>query len=87
MNGVCVLLQPTVLGELLDQIMLLEGFYAMGPIVGILTTGVEWMVCWLPSNENAFEKLKEENITEDFKTPLKGTIERFQNAIRFNINI
>jgi len=33
-----ILLQPTVLGELLDQLLLVEGFYCSGPVIGILTT-------------------------------------------------
>ena len=43
-----VLLEPTVLGELLDQMLLVEGFYGMGPVIGILTTAEEWMVSWFP---------------------------------------
>ena len=41
--------QPTVLGELLDQMLLVEGFYGMGPVIGILTTGEEWLFSWFPS--------------------------------------
>lgn len=33
-----ILLEPTVLGESLDQMLLVEGFYGMGPVIGILTT-------------------------------------------------
>jgi len=39
-----VLLEPTVLGELIDQMLLVEGFYGMGPVIGILTTAEEWLV-------------------------------------------
>lgn len=48
-----VLLQPTVLGELLDQMLLVEGFYGMGPVIGILTTAEEWMVSWFPVDSDA----------------------------------
>jgi hypothetical protein len=33
-----VLEMPTVLGELFDQMILVEGFYMSGPVIGILTT-------------------------------------------------
>ena len=45
-----VLLQPTVLGELLDQMLLIEGFYGIGPVIGILTTAEEWLVSWFPAD-------------------------------------
>ena len=36
-----MLFEPTVLelGELLDQMVLVEGFYGMGPVFGILSSG------------------------------------------------
>jgi hypothetical protein len=46
--GKNVLLEPTVLGELMDQMLLVEGFYGMGPVIGILTTAEEWLVSWFP---------------------------------------
>lgn len=48
-----VLLEPTVLGELLDQMLLVEGFYGMGPVIGILTTAEEWLVAWFPVDPDA----------------------------------
>ena len=39
--GYDVLLEDTVLGELLDQMLLVEGFYRMGLVIGILTTAEE----------------------------------------------
>lgn len=33
-----VLQMPTVLGELFNQMVLVEGFYMSGPVIGILTT-------------------------------------------------
>ena len=48
-----VLHQPTVLGELLDQMMLMEGFYGMGPVIGILTTAEEWLISWFPVDSDA----------------------------------
>lgn len=41
---------PTVLGELLDQMMLAEGFYGMGSVT-------EWLVSCFPAN---FEALLED---------------------------
>lgn len=43
-TGRNVLLEPTVLGELLDQMMLVEGFYGVGQVIGILTTARQWLV-------------------------------------------
>jgi len=51
-----VLLEPTVLGELLDQMLLVEGFYGMGPVIGILTTGDEWVVSWFPADQQVLEQ-------------------------------
>ena len=48
-----VLLEPTVLGELLDQMLLVEGFYGMGPVIGILTTAEEWIISWFPVDSEA----------------------------------
>jgi hypothetical protein len=50
-----ILIQPTVMGELLDQLLLLEGFYESGPVIGILTSLQEWMFCWLPPDDACFE--------------------------------
>ena len=50
--GLNVLDQPTVLEELLDQMMLIQGFYGSGPTIGILTTGEEWMVAWFPEDHD-----------------------------------
>lgn len=50
-----VLLQPTVLGDLLDQMLLVEGFYGMGPVIGILTTAEEWVVSWFPADSEALK--------------------------------
>lgn len=58
--GSNVLLQPTVLGELLDQMLLVESFYGMGPVIGILTTGEEWIISWFPADT---EQLKVEQLS------------------------
>lgn len=52
-----VLLQPTVLGELMDQMLLVEGFYGMGPVIGILTTAEEWLVSWFPVDSSALSRV------------------------------
>lgn len=51
-----ILLQKTVLGELLDQMLLVEGFYGMGPVCGILTTGEEWLVAWFEQDNTALRE-------------------------------
>lgn len=52
-----VLLEPTVLGELLDQMLLVEGFYGMGPVIGIITTAKEWLVSWFPVDSEALARV------------------------------
>lgn len=52
--GKDILIQPTVLGELYDQMLLVEGFYGTGPVCGILTSGEEWLVAWFPEDNNYF---------------------------------
>lgn len=64
-----VLLEPTVLGELLDQMLLVEGFYGMGPVIGILTTGDEWVVSWFPVDQQMLEQC--DSKADSFSTPLK----------------
>jgi hypothetical protein len=49
-GGGNVLNQLTVLGDLLDQMMLVGGFYGMGPVIGILTTAEEWLISWFPAD-------------------------------------
>lgn len=49
-----VLEMPTVLGELFDQMILVEGFYMSGPVIGILTTLKDWVFCWFPADAAHF---------------------------------
>ena len=56
--GSNILAQPTVLGELLDQMFLVEGFYRTGPVIGILTTGEEWVMSWFPGDTDTLAKKK-----------------------------
>jgi hypothetical protein len=46
-----VLLEPTVLGESSDQMLLVEGFHGMRPVIGILTAGDEWVVSWFLADQ------------------------------------
>lgn len=64
-----VLLEPTVLGELLDQMLLVEGFYGMGPVIGIITTAKEWLVSWFPVDSEALERVDPPEAS--FTTPMK----------------
>eukprot|EP01039_Chlorochromonas_danica_P011404 gene11404-12745_t len=73
--GKNVLLEPTVLGELLDQMLLVEGFYGMGPVVGILTTAEEWIMSWFPSDSTVLashEVEQQDDEATQFRTPLKS---------------
>ncbi len=67
-----VLREPTVLGELLDQMLLVEGFYGMGPVIGILTTGDEWVISWFPADQQVLERC-ESKAEASFSTPVKPT--------------
>eukprot|EP01036_Dinobryon_divergens_P026414 gene26414-35062_t len=49
-----ILIQPTVLGELFDQMLLVEGLYFSGPVIGILTTFEEWMLAWFVADDKHF---------------------------------
>jgi hypothetical protein len=64
-----VLLEPTVLGELMDQMLLVEGFYGMGPVIGILTTAEEWLVSWFPVDTDALALVDPPKAS--FTTPVK----------------
>jgi hypothetical protein len=66
------LLAPTVLGELLDQMLLIQGFYGSGPIIGILTTLDEWLFAWFPEDAEHFAtNNNEEAPISSFLTPVK----------------
>lgn len=49
-----VLNEPTVIGELFDQMKLIQLFYGTGPALGILTTGEQFVVCWFPEDDEVF---------------------------------
>ena len=67
-----VLLQPTVLGELLDQMLLVEGFYGMGPLIGILATAEEWLLAWFPVDTASLENCDITITSKDsYSTPSK----------------
>ena len=66
--GQDILLNPNVLGELFDQIKLIRMFYGMGPALGILATGDEFLVAWYPSDDAFFANPLPE-IDSSFGTP------------------
>ena len=69
-----VLEMPTVLGELFDQMILVEGFYMSGPVIGILTTFEDWMFCWFPADTAHFSsELEPYTATSAFLTPQKAS--------------
>ena len=70
-----VLIEPTVLGELFDQMLLVEGFYGTGPICGILTTGEDWMVAWLPTDDAHFQSIPspQQETGHLYSTPQKSS--------------
>ena len=71
--GPNILTKSTVMGELLDQMLLVEGFYRIGPVVGILTSGTEWMVAWLPEDEDAFLDSAPAQSSAAYSTPTKSS--------------
>lgn len=69
-----VLEMPTVLGELFDHMILVEGFYMSGPVIGILTTLVDWLFCWFPADTAHFSsELKRYTPTSALLTPQKAS--------------
>ena len=70
-----ILRMPTVLGDLMDQMLLVEGFYGMGPAIGILTTGEEWLIAWFPDDSAAlsqFEQISWNAMSTSSSTETKG---------------
>jgi hypothetical protein len=55
LEGRNALLEPTVIGELYDQMQFIKSFYNSCPVCGILTTGAEWMVCWYRDDNIIFK--------------------------------
>ena len=71
--GENVLEAPTVLGELYDQMQLLEGFYRSGPIVGIVTTLSQWCFAWFKGDKSHFEaEFVHSPVSSAFLTPKKA---------------
>jgi hypothetical protein len=69
-----VLEMPTVLGELFDQMILVEDFYISGPVIGILTTLEDWMFCWFPADTAHFStELEHYTATSALLTPQKAS--------------
>ena len=64
---------PTV-PKSLDQMLLVEGFYGTGPVIGILTTGEEWVVSWFHGDTDTLSTiLSEEDQPEaSYSTPLQS---------------
>lgn len=50
--------EPTVVGQSFDQVMVLQSLYGCGPILGILSTGDEWRISWLPEDDDAIRSMK-----------------------------
>lgn len=69
--GDIILTEETVLGELLDQMLLVEGFYKSGPVCGLLITGEQYMMCWLPEDNDCFVEKFEFQIESLDLTPTK----------------
>lgn len=53
-SGNSILEDPNVLGELFDQMNLLQPFYGMGPTLGILATGKQFLVGWFLQDLETF---------------------------------
>eukprot|EP00975_Prorocentrum_lima_P028168 5921552-Prorocentrum_lima.AAC.1 len=49
--------------------LLVEGFYGMGPVIGILTTAEEWLVSWFPVDSGALALVDPPEAS--FTTPVK----------------
>ena len=57
-----VLNEPTVIGELFDQMKLIQLFYGTGPVLGILTNGEQFVVCWFPEDDEVFSTPPKEEL-------------------------
>lgn len=67
-----ILLQPTVIGELFDQLFLVEGFYSSGPVIGILTSLEEWMFAWFSVDDKHFTDENPVTVSaSNYFTPVK----------------
>ena len=64
---------PTVLGEMFDQMILVEGFYMSGLVIGILTTLQDWMFCWFPADTKHFSSELESYTTSSAFLTLQKT--------------
>lgn len=79
--GVRILEQPTVVGELYDQMLLVSRFYGTGPVIGILTSGEDWMICWFPDDNQHFgESFQLEEEEQLLCTPVRKARERPRNS-------
>lgn len=76
---------PTVLGELFDQMILVEGFYMSGPVIGILTTLEDWLFCWFPANTAHFISEFEDYAATPHKA--SSTVGDSRNPLRDNPSI
>lgn len=44
--------------------IMVQGFNGIGPVIGILTTGEEWLFAWFPDDQSAMEtRIEEEEIS------------------------
>lgn len=66
-----VLDEPTVLGQLLDEMLLIEEFYGLGPAIGILTTGQEWRVGWFEKDTKKLSQQETYFPSMSYSTPIK----------------
>jgi hypothetical protein len=82
-NADSILEQATVLGELLDQMLLVGRFYACGPVIGILTTLKEWRFAWFPEdNEHFCEDHSDFRASSTLFTPQKESTSMQDEAKR-----
>jgi hypothetical protein len=63
--------------------MLVEGFYGMGPALGILTTGDEWLFSWFPADHDTLLK-QYENKQDLFATPTKQKLSTSESKTHRN---
>ena len=74
-RGPGILIEPTVLGELFDQMLLVEGFYCSGPVLGILTSLEEWVFAWFEADNPHFASFSQQSKSlSSFLTPSKAVV-------------
>eukprot|EP01036_Dinobryon_divergens_P029986 gene29986-39165_t len=73
--GYVVLDKPTFIRELFDQMKLIQLFYGMGPALGMLINGKQFVVCWFPGDDEVFSAPPKQELCVE-SSPVNGKGEK-----------